>query len=72
MSDCDFQENIKEPIEYEPAMAATTTENPIVLSITTVAAAVIGIFFSLRYMGVRQHVALITSTSLVWLMSWYR
>ena len=64
--------NRQEKIDDE---TATTAENPIrdvLLSMTTVAAATIGIFFSLRHMAVGQHDALITSTSLVWLMSWYR
>ena len=72
MSNCDCQENTKEPIEYEPAMADMTAENPIVLSITTVAAATVGIFFSLRHMDVGQHDALIASASLIRLMSWHR
>ena len=69
MSNC--QEKIKKPIEDEPAMAATTAENPIELSITTVVVTV-GIFSSLRHMGIGQHNTLIVSTLLVWLMSWYR
>ena len=69
MSNC--QEKIKKPIEDEPAMAATTAENPIELSITTVVVTV-GIFSSLRHMGIGQHNTLIASTLLVWLMSWYR
>ena len=69
MSNC--QEKIKKPIEDEPAMAATAAENPIELSITTVVVTV-GIFSSLRYMGIGQHNTLIASTLLVWLMSWYK
>ena len=65
MSNCDCQENIEDE-------AATATENPIgdgLLSITTVATAIVGIFFRLRAMGIGQHDALLTSTSLVWLLS---
>ena len=48
-----------------------TPEKPIGdgLLITTVATATVGIFFSLRAMGLVQHDALLSSTSLVWLMS---
>ena len=68
MSNCDCQENIEDE----------ATENPIgdeLLSITTVATATVGMFFSVRSLGIGQHDALLTSTSLVWLMSflvWYR
>ena len=37
--------------------------------ITTIAAATVGIFFSLRAIGLVQHDALLMSTSFVWLMS---
>ena len=57
MSDC--QENIKKPIENEPAEAS---EKPIghgpFIAFTT--ATTFGIFFTLRAMGVRQHDALVT------------
>ena len=64
MRNCDCQEKI----EDEATMAA---ENPIgdgLLSITVVATATVGIFFSLRGTGVGQHNALLMSTSLVWLL----
>ena len=66
MSDC--QENIKKPIEEKPAEA---TEKPIRdgLFIAFTAATTVGIFFALRAMGVGQHDALVTSTSLVSLFS---
>ena len=72
MSNRDCQENIKEPMEYGPAMAFTAAGKPIgdvLLSITTIATANAGIFFSLRAMGVGQYDALLTSTSLVWLLT---
>ena len=65
MSNCDCQEKIQD----EATMAF---ENPIgdgLLSITAVETATVGIFFSLRATGVGQHDALLTSTSLVWLLS---
>ena len=68
MSNCDCQENIKKPIEDAPTVAS---EKPIGdgLFITTVATATVGIFFSLREMGLVQHDALLSSTSLAWLIS---
>ena len=68
MSNCECQENIKKPIEDGPT---TVAEKPIWdgLSITTIATATVGIFFSLRAMGVGKHDVFLTSTSLVWLMS---
>ena len=71
MSNCDIQENIKKPIEDGPTMATTVAQEPIWdgLSITTVAAATVRTFFSPRAMGGGQDDALLTSTSLVWLMS---
>ena len=62
------RKNIKKPVEGKPAEAA---EKPIgdgpLIAFT--AATTIGIFFALRAMGVGQHDALVTSTSLVWLFS---
>ena len=68
MSNCDCQENIKKPPEHWPTVAS---EKPIGdgLFITTIATVTVGIFFSLRAMGLVQHGALLASTSLVWLMS---
>ena len=65
MSNYDCQENTEDK-------STTAAKNPIgdvLLSITTIATANVGIFFSLRAMGVGQHDALLTSTSLVWLLS---
>ena len=66
MSDC--QENIKKPIEDEPTKAAEKPigDRPFTAFATATA---FGIFFVLRAMGMRQHDALVTSTSLVWLFS---
>ena len=46
----------EKPFGHGPFIAFTT-------------ATTFGIFFALRAMGVRQHDALVTSTSLVWLLS---
>ena len=69
MSDC--QENIKKPIEDGSTVADMVAEKTIVdgLLITTTVAKTVGMFFTLRTMGVGQHDALITSTLLVWLFS---
>ena len=66
MSDC--QENIKKPTEDEPAEAAKKPigDRPF---IAFMAATTIRTFSALRAMGVGQHDALATSTSLVWLFS---
>ena len=48
MSNCDCQENIKEPIEHGSIIASTNAEEPDGLIITTVAAMTTGMFFSLR------------------------
>ena len=68
MSNCDCQENIKKPFEDGP-----TTDNEKSIGdgplITTIAAATVGIFFSLRAMGLVQHDVLLMSASFVWLMS---
>ena len=62
---------IKEEILRNKEQSTTFAEKPITdgLLITTVAATTVGIFFSLRAMGMVQNVALITSTSLALLMS---
>ena len=64
----DCQENIKKPIEDEPTKAA---EKPIGDGpfIAFMAATSVGMFFALRAMDVRQHDALVTSASWVWLFS---
>ena len=63
-TNCDCQKSI----EDGPTVAS---EKPIGdgLFMTTVATATVGIFFSLRAMGLVQHNALLASTSLVWLIS---
>ena len=68
MSNCDCQENFNKPIEHGPTVVS---EKPIAdgLFITTIATVTVGIFFSLRAMGLVQNDALLASTSLVWLMS---
>ena len=68
MSNCDYQENIDDD---EATAATTVAEKPTGdgLLITTIAATIAGIFFSLRAIGVVPNDALVTSTSLVWLMS---
>ena len=67
MSNCQ-----EKPINDETATAAENPIDDVLLSMTTISTTTVRIFFSLRHMGVGQHDALITSTSLVWLMSWYR
>ena len=69
MSDC--QENIKKPIEDGLTVADTVAEKTIEdgLLITATVAKTVGMFFTLRAMGVGQHDALITPTSSVWLIS---
>ena len=61
MSNCDCQKNIEDE-------TTAPTKNPIgdvLLSITTVATATVGIFFSLKAMNIGLHDVLLTSTSLV-------
>ena len=62
------RKTLKKPIEDEPAEDA---EKPIGDRpfIAFTAATTVGIFFILMAMGVGQHDALVTSTSLVWLFS---
>ena len=76
MSSCDCQKNIKKPINDRStidARAATVDAKPIGdgLLITTVVATTVGIFFGLRAVGMGQHNALLTSTSLVYLLSFF-
>ena len=68
MSNCHYQENIDDD---EATVATTVAEKPIGdgLLITNIATTIAGIFFGLRAMGGVANDALITSTSLVWLMS---
>ena len=65
MSNCDCQGNI----EDGPTVASEEPIGEDGLFITIVATATVGIFFSLRAMGLVQHNALLASMSLVWLMS---
>ena len=67
MSNCDCQENFKEPIEYRPTITDTATEKPDRLLITTITATTVVMVYGLRTMDVRQHDALLASTLLVWL-----
>ena len=73
MSDCDCQKNIKKPINDGSTVDATAGKKPIGdgLLIATIAATTAVIFFGLRVVGVRQHNALLTSTSLVYLLSFF-
>ena len=64
MSNCDW-ENIKEPIEYRPIITDTAAEDPNGFIITTVASMTAKMFFGLRAVGLEQHNALLTTTSLV-------
>ena len=71
MSECDCQKNIKKPIDDESTVDSTAAKKPIAdgLLITTVACTTDGIFYAVRAAGVGQHNALLTFTSLAWLMS---
>ena len=66
MSNCDCHENI----EDEASMTTATADKELItlgdgLLITTVTSTAAVIFFGLRTLGVGQHGALLTSTSLV-------
>ena len=74
MNNCNCQKNIKKPIgDRLPINTVDTTaaEKPTGdgLLITIVATTTTGIFFDLRTLGIGQQGALLTFTSLVWLMS---
>ena len=76
MSNRDCQKNIKKPINDRSTIEATAAmvdAKPIgdELLITTVVATTFGIFFGLRAVGMGQHNALLTSTSLVYLLSFF-
>ena len=66
MSDCGCQKNFKKP---EPTV--NDVKKPIGdgLLITTVVFTSVGIAYAIRAAGVRQHNALLTSTSLAFLIS---
>ena len=61
MSNCDCQKNI----EDETTAPIKNPIGDVLLSITTVATATVGIFFSLKAMNIGLHDVLLTSTSLV-------
>ena len=70
MSNCqDCQQ--KKPIDDGSTVGATAAIKPIGdgLLMTVVASMAAGIFYALRITGVGQHNALLTYTSLAWLMS---
>ena len=71
MSNCDCQKNIKMYINDGSTVDATAAKKPIGDEplITTVAATIAGMFFGLRTVRVRQHNALLTSTLLIYLLS---
>ena len=71
MGDCDYQKNIKKPIDDGSTVDATAAKKPTGdgLLITTVASTTVGIFYALKAAGLRQDNALLTSTSLAWFMS---
>ena len=61
--------NCQENIEDETTAATKNPFGDVLLSMTTVATATVGMFFSLRSMCVGQHNSMLTSTSLAWLLS---
>ena len=70
MSNCqDIQQ--KKPIDDGSTVGTTASMKPTGngLLMTVVASTAAGIFYALRITGVGQHNALLTSTSLAWLMS---
>ena len=71
MSDCDYQENIKKSINDGSTIGAAAAKKPIGDGplIATVTATTAVIFFGLRVVGMRQDKALLTSSSLVYLLS---
>ena len=73
MSNCDCQENIKKPINDECTIDGTAARKPIEDGrlITTVAATSGAIFFGLRAVDMGQYNALLTSTSLVYLLAFF-
>ena len=74
MKDCDCQKNNKKPIDDGSTVDATVAKKPIGdgLLITTVTAIATGIFFGLRALGVGQQRALLTSTSFVYFVTFFR
>ena len=73
MSNCDCQKNIKKPINDGSTLDATAAKKAIGDGplITTVATTTAGIFFGLRAVGMGQHNELLTSTSLVYWLSFF-
>ena len=74
MSDRDRQKNNRKPIDDGSTVDATAIKKPIGdgLLITTVTAMAARIYFGLRTVGVRQQGALLTSTSFVYFVSFFR
>ena len=65
MSDCEDCQN-----KNNDGVDATPTKKPTDgLLMTVVASTAAGVFYALRMAGVGQHNALLTSTSVAWLMS---
>ena len=62
-------DDVKKPTWDRPTVASTVAKKPDGLPMTSAAATAIGIFLGLRAVGVGQQRALLTSTSLVYLMS---
>ena len=73
MSNCDCQKNIKKPIKDGSTVDTTAAKKPVGDGplITTVAATTVAIFYALRAAGVGQPNALLTSTSLVYLLPFF-
>ena len=73
MSNCDCQKNIKKPINDGSTVDATAAKKAIGDGslVTIVAATTAGIFFGLRAVGMEQLNALLTSTSLVYWLSFF-
>ena len=71
MSDCDYQKNIKKSINDGSTIGAAAAKKPIGDGplIATVTATTAVIFFGLRVVAMRQDKALLTSSSLVYLLS---
>ena len=73
MSNCDCQKNIKKSINDQCTIDATAAKKPIGDGrlVTTVAATSGRIFFGLRAVDMGQYNSLLTSTSLVYLLSFF-
>ena len=71
MSDCDFRKTLKNLLMINPPLTPRPPKKPIGdgLLITTAASTIVGIYYEVRATDVRQHNALLTSTSLACFMS---